>query len=481
MKFAAGPRDMPTDSAADMGLRVMSPKGQSAVAAAHPPQLDVVLPARGETDTLVACLDGLLRDSAGVDLKVFVVANGPERAVTIAATTPWIDLFRQRGVELRVLEDEIPSKTNALDHGDRVRRDGSVLYLDADVMILPGTIRPLATDLAAAKGPLLTSPRPRPVRPTDPLSRSYVHVWTRLPAMADDVMGGGCYAVNAAGRERWGTFPNVLNDDSFVRGCFDRSERRLAAAGGFLQIAPEGKALVSCIRRWRVGNLDLRALPARPGAFDDPSHGSDPSVGLLKNLAHVLSRPDLWLSLPGFTVMMARARLLPRPKTKGASSNKAWLPSRPAPIKAEMAPPKTHSVAVVVRNASQEVGEGWRTQSDSAWIELEFAPDGRGPYSYVLIVDGAAPPAAGLIDEVLAVALRFPTFGAYVSGPKAGSSPWAYSLRPLRGRDRAARLIETGVPNGVVLVASRLWPAVGADDARPAVPDTIGQVRIAAS
>ena len=38
-------------------------------------------------------------------------------------------------------------------------------------------------------------------------------------------MGAGLFAVNAAGRARWGRFPDIISDDTFVRLNFAPEER----------------------------------------------------------------------------------------------------------------------------------------------------------------------------------------------------------------------------------------------------------------
>ncbi|MFD1045725.1 hypothetical protein ACFQ1S_09175, partial [Kibdelosporangium lantanae] len=121
------------------------------------------------------------------------------------------------------------------------------------------------------------------------MARGYARVWSQLPAVAGQVTGAGCYAVNPAGRARWGAFPaDVVADDGFVRMLFSLSERRLA--GGFLMVLPEGRELVSVVHRWRSGNA---ALP------------ESPSGGRLASLRAVARS---WWSLPAFALVVGLRR-----------------------------------------------------------------------------------------------------------------------------------------------------------------------------
>jgi hypothetical protein len=55
----------------------------------------------------------------------------------------------------------------------------------------------------------------------------YARFWQKLPFVAGNVTGAGQWGVNAAGRARWGQFPQIISDDTFARLQFDESERIL--------------------------------------------------------------------------------------------------------------------------------------------------------------------------------------------------------------------------------------------------------------
>lgn len=271
-------------------------------------RLDVIIPAREEPAAgLARCLDRLLADSAALDLAVIVVANGPDHAAVAAAADRYDRGFAGA---LRVVSTVESGKANALNVGDRHRRGGAVVYLDADVVLLPGTLLALAEALQG-RSPRFAAPRRRLAPVRSRLTRAYVRVWESLPGVAADV-GSGCYGVNAAGRDRWGSFPNLLADDAFVRTRFAADERVIAGPGAVVRM-PEGVDLVRAVRRWRTGNAQLRSAVG-------PS--AQVGGGLVRNLTHIAARPALWADLSAFAAVTAAAFLWPAPQ------GGAWRPGR---------------------------------------------------------------------------------------------------------------------------------------------------------
>jgi glycosyltransferase involved in cell wall biosynthesis len=261
--------------------------------------LDVVIPAHDEEVLLPRCLDALLCDARDVRLRIIVAANGCSDATAAVAQT-FDARARRLGHELRVVELAAAGKIGALNAADAQRRGGSVLYLDADTVLLPGSIAALVDRLDTASGPLLAAPPPVLHRPRRMLTRSFAAVWSRLPGVAGDVIGAGCYAVNAAGRRQWDAFPEVIADDLFVRGLFAPAERLVLTAGGFRLVLPEGRELIAVLGRWRRGNRELRERG--PALGWRPPYAGSPGAWL-RALA-----PSSWPHLPGFLAVTLAAR-----------------------------------------------------------------------------------------------------------------------------------------------------------------------------
>jgi hypothetical protein len=73
-------------------------------------------------------------------------------------------------------------------------------------------------------GAAMPGPRRAFRPPGRAVTRAYARFWQRLP-FARVAPGYGLFAVNAAGRARWGDFPAIISDDTFVRLQFAPEER----------------------------------------------------------------------------------------------------------------------------------------------------------------------------------------------------------------------------------------------------------------
>jgi hypothetical protein len=321
--------------------------------------LDVVIPAGGDPGLLLRCLVALRCDGNEIDLRVIVVANGPALSQNQATARSLLTAFENERQTLIVVANTCPGKTAALNRGDRERRGGAVLYLDADTIILPGTLAAIVAGLATDE-PLLVAPPMVLVRPEGRLERGFASVWPRLSGMENDVVGAGLYATNAAGRRRWREFPLIAADDLFVRSRFARGERKLLAAGGFLFNIPQGSDLLRAKRRWDHGNRALAGL-------HDVQPGNLPKRSFRSRLGDV---GRLWREGPGLAcfVLLALSARLTRGESDGAA---AWIGPKPRPI-APIAPRRPHTgICIVTHNNADEI-EACLASLKSRWSDLSI-------------------------------------------------------------------------------------------------------------
>jgi hypothetical protein len=443
-----------------------------------PTGLDVVVPAHDERSLIGACLRAVLCDADGLDLRVVVVANGctdgtPEvvRAVAARAARP--------GRQVVLVETAVAGKAAALNAADAHRRGCSVVYLDADTVLTPGTLRALAAALDATPAARLVMPRPLLVRPRRRLGRDFAAVWTRLPAVAGQVVGAGCYAVNPGGRARWAALPELWADDAFVRSRFAPAERHVIDDGAFLLTLPEGRELIRVVGRWHRGNAEL-------------PYPDSPAAGTLDNLAAVLARPALWPHLPGFLLVTLAARLARTDRWPRADRLRAGSGSGGAPVRVV---PRVD--AVIVGRADPVVLARCRAALRSAWADLTIAvpaavasvrdapgaaasadaagagADAGGDGDYVLLVGADVELADGAVDELLALAARFPRAGLYGGAP-VGRPEVEPARPPVRGPAPRRRedVRENRRPAPEVLLIDRpLWQVLtGVAGDGPAYP-----------
>lgn len=237
--------------------------------------LSVLIPASNEERYIGACLAALLAsDDPGRPVAIVVAANAC-RDRTVAVARGFADKAAARGWRLAVLDIAEPGKPNALDRADDAAGPGGIrVYLDADVVVSPPLLGQLATALdrpgaAWASGRLEIAPA------ESWATRAYARIWARLPFMTDTVPGAGLFAVNEAGRARWGAFPQIISDDTFVRLSF-APEERLGVPAPYTWPLVEGfKALVRVRRRQDAGVAEVAArFPALPAHDDTPRPGA---------------------------------------------------------------------------------------------------------------------------------------------------------------------------------------------------------------
>jgi glycosyltransferase involved in cell wall biosynthesis len=258
------------------------------------PALSVVIAARNEEAYIDTCLRGLLaqQNVAAGPVEVIVAANACTDA-TVARARAHATAFAARGWRLEVLDLAQGGKLGALAAGEGVARGRALAYLDADVVCDP----PLLAQLAAA----LDTPAPRyatgtlsVARAASPITRAYARIWTRLPFVKSGAVGAGLFAMNRAGRARWGNWPAIISDDTFARLHFTPAERIEVPAHYHWPMVEGFANLVRVRRRQDAGVAEIaRLYPA-----------------LLKNEAKApLTRSDLLrLALtdpPGLAVYLA--------------------------------------------------------------------------------------------------------------------------------------------------------------------------------
>jgi glycosyltransferase involved in cell wall biosynthesis len=224
----------------------------------------ILIPAHNEADYLGDCLSALLASDPAQGVEVIVVPNActdatPEIAASFAPA------FRARGWDFEVLSTPQPGKLHALNLGDQ-RANGAIrIYLDADVTVAPDLIPAMIQGLNRAT-PAYASGTPEVWTRGNWAIRSYARFWQTLPFLRSGVPGFGIFAVNAAGRTRWGAFPDIISDDTFVRLQFAPSERiRLAETYRWPMVDTLPK-LIRVRRRQDVGVAEVADLfPALSG------------------------------------------------------------------------------------------------------------------------------------------------------------------------------------------------------------------------
>lgn len=176
----------------------------------------VVIPAHNEERVIGRCLAKLLADAQPGELEVVVVCNGcsDRTAATARAFS-----------SVRVAEIAEASKVAALNLGDQIATQFPRLYLDADVELTTDSVRQV---VAALGEPGVMTAEPRlelELTGASPLIRAHSRAWLRLALETNVMVGTGVLALSEVGRRRFGSFPDIVAEDLFVRNLFGPRER----------------------------------------------------------------------------------------------------------------------------------------------------------------------------------------------------------------------------------------------------------------
>lgn len=240
--------------------------------------LSIIIPAHNEEAYLDACLSSVIdQDFNAGPLEILVMANAcTDRTVEIALG--YKPAFAAKNWTLRVLRTRRGGKLPALNCADKLARGDRRIYLDADVVCEPTLMAELYavldTDKALyASGTLTMAPA------NTWITRKYANLWKQLPFMKGNAPGAGVFAVNAAGRKRWGEFPDIISDDTFVRLSFTPDERKQVAARYHWPLVEGFANLVKVRRRQDAGVKELREL--HPKLFENEGKDAPDVLRLL--------------------------------------------------------------------------------------------------------------------------------------------------------------------------------------------------------
>lgn len=217
----------------------------------------VIVPAHNEASVIQSCLDSIIhQDNVS---EIIVACNG--------CTDNTAELVHKHYPNVICLDIEKPSKTNALNEAEKHTTSFPIFYLDADTMIEPKTIAKITENMETT-GLMLTAPTPNiNASESSWVVKQYYKIWINLPYIKEGVIGTCSFIMSEEGRKRFNHFPDIINDDGFVRCCFDSHERENIKGTSIHIKAP--KTLYSLIKiktRARLGNMQLEAskLCTRP-------------------------------------------------------------------------------------------------------------------------------------------------------------------------------------------------------------------------
>ncbi|WP_051881475.1 glycosyltransferase family 2 protein [Parvularcula oceani] len=220
--------------------------------------LSVIMPAHNEANVIAEAIDRFLAQRTDKPFELIVVPNGCTDD-TAAIARSRIEAAAARGIRLHVEERGEPGKIGALNAGDEQARFDCRMYCDSDLLVSESLIEAALAALDT-EAPRYAAFRLVVKPPRSAVSRAYARMWSQLPLIAKRPHGIALYAVNAAGRARWGAYPDIVADDHFARLNFAPEERVRSDEASYEFAMPEGLGELLAVRtRWARGNEELAA------------------------------------------------------------------------------------------------------------------------------------------------------------------------------------------------------------------------------
>jgi glycosyltransferase involved in cell wall biosynthesis len=280
----------------------------SPVVPGREPLGSVVIPAHNEEGVIEATLDALFKGVDQGELDVVVVCNG--------CTDDTAAVARGCGHPVRVLELRDASKSAALRSGDAEARLFPRLYLDADVL-LPGSaarrvLQRLRAGVLAARPPVRYE-----MRGASAPVRRYYRARSRVPAVLGSLWGAGVYGLSAAGRRRFGDFPDLVADDMWVDGHFADDEVEIVDCSPVVVVVPRrSRDLIRVLRRVYVGKWERTSAP-------DPEDRAPETIGsTLRDLGRLAVKgPVAALDVATYAAFAVGARLA---VSRGSLAGDGW-------------------------------------------------------------------------------------------------------------------------------------------------------------
>lgn len=255
--------------------------------------ISIVVPAHNEGSVIARTLSQWVTAPLSEEIGVVVVCNG--------CTDDTATIARRFEPTVHVVESEIASKIHALNLGEQMSSGFPRIYVDADIHISIDAIRALARRLA--QGDVLA------VAPTANINltgcswlvRKYYDIRSRLPSSREGIGGSGVYALSEAGRKRFGKFPEVTADDTYVRLQFCANERETLPDVTSTVFPPRsGLQLIAVRTRTYRGTFDLaQRFPELQG---NKGESND------RKLLALFTKPKLWPGLLIYCLINVVAR-----------------------------------------------------------------------------------------------------------------------------------------------------------------------------
>lgn len=214
----------------------------------------IIIPAHNEAAVIRHCLDSIVHQT-NVD-KIIVACNGCTDNTVEIINTHYANIDK-----LVCLDIDKPSKTNAINEAEKYVHTYPVFYIDADTHLSNDAITNIISGMQTQQ---LELAAPTPMIDTSASSwlvKQYYKIWLQLPYIKAGVIATCSFVVSEQGRKRFHQFPDIINDDGYMRCQFKANEIGNIANSEITIKAPRDVySLIKIKTRARLGNIQLQRL-----------------------------------------------------------------------------------------------------------------------------------------------------------------------------------------------------------------------------
>ncbi|MBL4838886.1 MAG: glycosyltransferase family 2 protein [Kordiimonadaceae bacterium] len=215
------------------------------------PICSIIIPAHNEDLVIGHTLDTVVSGAQNGEFDIIVVCNGcSDKTSQIAETfTPHV----------RVIETTTASKTNALNLGLKAARVYPVVFLDADISTSAAAIRAMVKQQRKTGANLAYGQAIFETHRCSWLVRAFYKAWQQNPYFDHKKMGG-FFSLNHSALKELKTFPDILNDDEFVRRRFQHNSVWVKHAQYTIKAPHTLRSLINVRSRIYRGNQALTKI-----------------------------------------------------------------------------------------------------------------------------------------------------------------------------------------------------------------------------
>lgn len=245
--------------------------------------ISIIIPANNEETVIARCLEAFKEGIEDKTLEVVIVCNGCTDNTALVA--------RKFHPEIKVVETQLKSKSAALNMGDQIAKYFPRIYLDADIILPKKSIDAIAKTLNKTEV-LSAAPKIKVnLKKVSIFVKAFYYVWLNLPYFSEGMLGCGVYALSKDGRKRFDKFPDIINDDEYVRVQYSKDERVTIDNAYFISFPPKNlKNLIHIRIRDCYGYYQFNELY--------PDLKVRKKKNFIPFLVKFIFNPLLWISLP---------------------------------------------------------------------------------------------------------------------------------------------------------------------------------------